>query len=204
GRNDHQVKIRGHRIELGEIENVILKHEDQIKNAVVTVKTFGNKKIIVAYVVPQPSFDKEILKNRLQKSIPNYMFPDYFRELEEIPLTVNGKVNKKALPEILEEDLQDKSKYVAPRNEDEEKMAGLWEEILQLNSVGIHDDFFDLGGNSLMAVRLVAAIRAVFEVEMNLASAFQYTTVEMLVEYLNILKEEDMMEDSDELETSYL
>jgi hypothetical protein len=160
GRIDTQVKIRGFRIELGEIEAVLGKHE-QVKESVVVVREdIPGDKRIVAYVVTKDNsaIDAAALQNYLKKQMPAYMIPSGFVSLEYLPLTVNGKVNKKALPDP-KQFTQIKDEYVAPETEAEQTLAYIWAQVLGQELVGTHDNFFEIGGHSLLAVKLVAAIR---------------------------------------------
>ena len=165
GRKDNQVKIRGHRVELEEIESVILENES-VKNAVVLAKetTEGNKRL-VAYAVPDGKFDKEKIVQYLNSKLPEYMVPLQWVEMESFPLTTNGKVNKKALPDPEASDLVS-NEYVAPRNELEIKLAEIWKTLLHADRVGIHDNFFELGGDSIITIQVMSrARRAGFELK---------------------------------------
>ncbi len=162
GRIDQQVKVRGFRIELGEIESVLSRHP-AIGQAVVTVRedTPGARRM-VAYMVPGPKVEAAKMPNVtelrdfLKVQLPEYMVPALFVPLEALPLTPNGKVNRRALPKPDPSLLRSSKEYVAPRNGDEETMAGIWAEILGVEKVGINDDFFELGGDSLMVIRVVS------------------------------------------------
>jgi amino acid adenylation domain-containing protein len=157
GRNDDQVKIRGYRIELGEIES-ILQQNSLINEAVVLVKEDVNgDKNIVAYITSKEELNSSELRKGLSKQLPDYMIPAHFVQLEELPLTPNGKVDKKALPSPEGLGMSTGVEYVAPRNEVEEKLVGIWEEILGRENIGIDDDFFELGGNSIKAVSVSRA-----------------------------------------------
>jgi amino acid adenylation domain-containing protein/non-ribosomal peptide synthase protein (TIGR01720 family) len=156
GRVDDQVKIRGYRIELGEIEN-ILNESSLVKQGVILAKEDkkGNNRL-VGYVVPEETFDKQAIQIYLQTKLPDYMVPSVWVELEAIPLTSNGKVDKKALPEP---DLADAAVYAAPRNVIEEALATIWRELLGQERVGIYDNFFELGGDSILTIQLVSRMR---------------------------------------------
>ncbi|MFP7658486.1 condensation domain-containing protein, partial [Chryseobacterium proteolyticum] len=154
GRKDHQVKIRGYRIELGEIETAILGFSDQLKQVVLEVKEFNSQKTLVAYYVSKTKIDKADLRSYLQSKLPDYMLPGYYLELDKMPLTPNGKVDKKSLPNISGEDLI-RREYVAPTTDVELQLTKIWEEVLKVDKVGITDNFFELGGNSLVAVQVI-------------------------------------------------
>ncbi|MEM9896903.1 MAG: amino acid adenylation domain-containing protein, partial [Bacteroidota bacterium] len=160
GRMDHQVKIRGYRIELGEIETVLNSYET-IQHAVVIAKEHTGSKQLVAYCVPKKEGEElevEKLKSYLSKSLPEYMIPAFFIPIDEIPLTSNGKTERKALM-VRELEVTSTSEYVAPSTETEKQLAAIWQEVLGVEQVGIHDNFFELGGNSLLAISLVHRIK---------------------------------------------
>ena len=156
GRTDEQVKIRGYRIELGEIETVLLQNE-LVNQAVVIVNPDdqGNKRL-VAYIVPSGAFDRQLLEEYLKARLPVYMVPALWVELTTIPLTANGKVNRKALPQPVADGEIDTTSYVVPRNETEAGLAGIWQELLGISKVGIHDNFFRLGGDSIITIQVVS------------------------------------------------
>ncbi|MCJ8270366.1 MAG: amino acid adenylation domain-containing protein, partial [Psychrosphaera sp.] len=156
GRGDKQVKIRGFRIEPGEVENV-LGQLPSISQAVVIVTTHNDEKVLLAYVVMQPEmdFDSEQLRINLSDKLPAYMLPTSFISIENIPLTANGKLDVKALPMA---EFADVDAYVAPRNLVEQQLCDLWQDVLGLERVGIQDNFFRLGGNSISAMRLSASM----------------------------------------------
>jgi acyl carrier protein len=140
--------------------------------------TLGDKQL-VAYVVPgsQPRGLLTELKGYLQKKLPAYMVPSTFTLLDEVPLTPNGKVNRKALPAPDPSGFRAENAYAEPRTPAEEQLVEIWEEVLGLERVGIHDDFFELGGHSLLATRVVSRVRKVFQVELPLLSLFEEPTI---------------------------
>ncbi|PFL56784.1 non-ribosomal peptide synthetase, partial [Bacillus cereus] len=147
GRIDNQVKIRGFRIELGEIENKLLKHENINEAVVLARETEESEKYICAYVVGNKDIKELNLKGYLRDHLPKYMVPPYIVQMEKMPLTPNGKLDRKALPKpMLEESINE---YEAPRNKMEEILVNVWCDVLKLEKVGINDNFFDLGGHSL-------------------------------------------------------
>ncbi|MGY0035030.1 non-ribosomal peptide synthetase [Pedobacter sp. NJ-S-72] len=152
GRIDDQVKIRGYRIELGEIEHVLNQHPEVQQSVVVAKSDEQGIKRLVGYIVADLNADREDVLSYLREQLPEYMIPVLVR-LDQLPLTANGKTDKKALPEP-DGDLLSNQIYVAPRNDTEQKLAHIWQELLQLKQVGIYDDFFDLGGHSLLIMRV--------------------------------------------------
>jgi amino acid adenylation domain-containing protein len=193
GRIDHQVKIRGFRIELGEIEIQLLKHE-KIKEAVVlpgeppgrNTGIQGEKpgQFLSAYIVSEGEFTIPALKEYLSKELPGYMIPSHFVRVEKIPLTPNGKVDRKALPGVGAQ-ISTGVKFAPPRNDIEEKIANIWKEVLQLNRVGIHENFFDLGGTSLDVIRVNMKLKECFNENEAVMLMFRYTTISSFARYLD-------------------
>ncbi|MEO7769280.1 MAG: amino acid adenylation domain-containing protein, partial [Ferruginibacter sp.] len=184
GRADNQVKIRGYRIELGEIETM-LHQSNLVSQAVVLAKEDKNDdKRLVGYIVPEGFFDREGILTFLKEKLPEYMVPSVLMELESFPLTANGKIDRNALPDPDAAGLLT-DQYVAPRNDVEAKLAALWQDILDVDQLGVNDDFFELGGHSLLAVRLVSAIRKAFVVEMPISDIFDFPTVALLAAQLS-------------------
>ncbi len=184
GRADNQVKIRGYRIELGEIESVLQKC-GLVSQAVVLAKDDKQEnKRLIAYIVAENSYDKEGMISYLHEKLPEYMIPSLFMEMENFPLTPNGKVDRNALPDPDASELLS-DQYIAPRNDVEATLAEIWQEVLEVDKVGITNDFFELGGHSLLAVRLVSSIRKAFKVEMPISDIFDYPTVEQLATRLS-------------------
>jgi len=183
GRNDEQLKIRGYRIELGEIDSIVLQQEG-VKSCCVVAKTSpDNSKYLVGYVVAEGVLDKEVLQTELKRQLPGYMVPQLWVELEELPLTSNGKIDRKSLPDP---ELSDRftQEYVAPRNKTEELLAEIWQELLVVERIGVHDNFFDLGGHSLLAIRLVSRIQEKMSKQISMAQIFECNTLEQLSEVL--------------------
>ncbi|WBW95743.1 non-ribosomal peptide synthetase [Oceanirhabdus sp. W0125-5] len=183
GRVDNQVKIRGYRIELGEIENRLLSHKN-INQAVVLARgTDNNEKYLCAYVNCKEEIDNSLLRDYLKESLPEYMVPSYFIQIDELPLTVNGKINTKALPKP---DINERmiTKYIAPTNEIEEKLVELWCQILGVDKIGINDNFFDLGGHSLKAIVLINKIHKELNVQIPLKELFKNSTIKEISEYI--------------------
>ncbi|PEB43792.1 non-ribosomal peptide synthetase, partial [Bacillus thuringiensis] len=183
GRIDHQVKIRGYRIELGEIENV-LKKQIGVKDTVVLDRedADGNK-YLCGYIVKELDVSIEGIKAGARAELPEYMVPNIMVEIDEIPLTANGKIDRKVLLNI--EVVPSKSnEYEAPRNDIEGKLVRMWEDILGIDRVGIHDNFFELGGHSLKATVLSGRIRKELEVEVGIGNIFENPTIIGLAEYI--------------------
>ena len=179
GRIDNQVKIRGYRIELGEIEAALSNHEGVRHCVVATRKEHTGDARLLAYVVPnddrRPAIDD--LRGHLRRTLPDYMIPAAFAFLEAIPLTPNGKVDRNALP-LPGADLSDLNVgYVAPRNQVEQVMAEIWSEVLAVKKVGVFDHFFEIGGHSLSATRLIARLKSVFQIDFPLRSIFIEPTI---------------------------
>lgn len=191
GRNDHQVKIRGYRIELGEIENQLLSHERIIEAIVIDKTDLNGDKYLCAYLVVdidqiegEDGLSVPELRGYLAQVLPEYMIPSYFIHLDEIPLTPNGKINRKALPEP-DGNLVIETEYVAPRNETEEKLTGIWADLLGVNQVGINDNFFALGGQSFKAMLISSRILTEFDVKIAVREMFEKPTVKELALHVN-------------------
>ena len=179
GRADHQVKLRGFRIELGEIEAVLSRHPG-VREAVVVLREDGPRdRRLVAYLVVigdarQVTGDVRALA---RESLPDYMVPSAFVVLPSLPLTANGKVDRRALPAADEHRPDLASAFLPPRTETEATLARFWSEVLRVEKVGVHDNFFDLGGHSLAATEIVARIRAAYGVDLTLRTLFEAPTV---------------------------
>lgn len=185
GRVDGQVKIRGHRIESGEIENRLLRHPG-VKKAVVTAREKENgDKYLCAYVVPHPDALLELskLKKYLAGQLPRYMVPTFLVQLKEIPVTASGKINRNALPPP---EMETGKEYTAPRDEIEKKLGTLWAETLNIKEeeTGIDTDFFDSGGHSLIATRLISKIHKDLNAKISLDTLFQNPTIRELAGYI--------------------
>jgi amino acid adenylation domain-containing protein len=179
GRRDDQVKIRGHRIEIGEIENALFRANDQLHQVAVAVKHVNNKPVLAAYYVAAENIHKASLREGLAKLLPDYMMPSFFVRVNALPLTPNGKVNKKALPDVSQADLIRKT-YVAPQNHTQQRLSAIWQQVLGVEEVGILDDFFELGGNSLLLTRVASAIRTEFSIDAPVKLLFDNTTISAL------------------------
>lgn len=184
GRADDQVKIRGFRIELGELENVLTNHTDATQ-VVVLMHEEEDVKDLTAFLVIDKAISQEELRTTLLRSFPEYMIPSAFIQISKMPLTTHGKVNKKELLEIREQELLKTVKYVAPRNELEEKIATIWEKLFEKDKIGIKDDFFLLGGHSIKLIKLINHYQSVFGVKLELNQFFINTTVESQANIIN-------------------
>ncbi|WP_445627752.1 amino acid adenylation domain-containing protein [Nostoc sp. DSM 114167] len=196
GRIDDLVKIRGFRVELGEVEAVLSKHP-QINQAV--AKVYGEsarEKYLVAYFVPivGETITVEQLRAFLTKQLPDYMIPSAFVEMESFPLTPNGKVNRRALPEPTTSRPELSQTFVEPRTPTEEILAGIWRDVLGLERVGIYDNFFDLGGHSLLATQVIALTRKAFGIELPLLSLFESPAIAPLAQKIATAKAPDRQE----------
>ena len=186
GRNDFQVKVRGFRIELGEIETVLREHES-VREAIVAVRTDARgETYLAAYVVTAhgPLSMGGELRTFLRKKLPEYMLPSVYIVLDKLPLSPNGKIDRRALPgpEVVERELD--APYVAPRNPIEEVLSEIFAEVLRLERVGINDNFFELGGHSLLATQLVSRVRKDFQPDLPLRKIFEAPTVAALAALL--------------------
>ena len=176
GRMDRQVKIRGFRIELGEIETRLLRHE-QIKEAVVLVKEDQHTgKYLCAYLVAVENLNIVALREYLTAELPDYMVPSHFIQLEAMPLNVNGKIDKKALPEPDPDSIFHGGEYAAPRNQAEEELVRIWQEVLGIGRIGINDNFFVLGGDSIKAIQVSARLQKL-HLAVNLKDLFRHPTI---------------------------
>jgi amino acid adenylation domain-containing protein len=177
GRTDHQVKIRGFRIELGDIETVMRQHSG-ISEAVATARenANGEKRLVAYYVAKTPNFDSGELREILKAKLPSYMIPSVFVPLKELPLTPNGKVDMKRLP-APDEAAPASKNCVAPRTDEEAGIAEIWREVLSLKQVGVEDNFFESGGDSLSATRAFARINKKFGSGITLREMFDHPTI---------------------------
>lgn len=184
GRKDHQIKLRGFRIELGEIETHLLEYSQDFKQVVVDAKSVNGEQALVAYIATTNTPDKSELRNYLQKKIPDYMIPDFYTILDSIPLNSNGKIDRKALPDITETDLQRKE-YIPPTNKVQEILVAIWEEVLGIEPVGITENFFELGGHSLKVIQVINRLKKQHNLKISIVDFFANPTVVSLENKLN-------------------
>jgi amino acid adenylation domain-containing protein len=192
GRIDDQVKIRGYRIELGEIEATLGEHP-MVREAVAMARedTPGDRRLVAYIVLAQVTSQKaEELRNFLKGKLPEPMIPSALVFLESLPVTPNGKVDRKALPAPDQSRPELERAFVAPRIPLEERLARIWGEVLKLEKVGIHDNFFDLGGNSLLATQVISRIRTALDAEVPLRAMFEAPTMAELAAVISDLKQE--------------
>ncbi len=175
GRRDEQIKIRGFRVELGEIEAALASYEGIREQVVIMREDQPGDRRLTAYVVADQPLSAADLRQYLQAKLPPYMVPAAFVELPALPLTANGKIDRRALP-APDQSNTDLDAYTAGRNAFEEEVIRIWSEVLLVDPVGAHDNFFDLGGHSLLAIRLVSKLRESFKVEISLRTLFEQPT----------------------------
>jgi amino acid adenylation domain-containing protein len=186
GRTDYQVKIRGYRLELGEIERCLAASEG-VKEAVVTARSDETgEKYLCAYVVTQnePGINVSLLRQKLAARLPGHMIPSYFIKIDRIPMTTSGKVDRRALPEPDTTRPQLTSDYLAAGTEMEKLIADTWQNVLNVDKIGINDNFFDLGGNSVNLVKVIVTLRKILNREIPTQSLFQYPTVYLLARHI--------------------
>lgn len=182
GRIDHQVKIRGFRIELGEVESVLRQHSRINETVVVAREDTPGDKRVVAYFVPANGAGPTSaeLRTFLKEKLPEYMLPSVFVALKSMPLTPNGKVDRRALPAPVHADLASQSTFAAPRDSLESELVQIWETVLGVRPVGVKDNYFELGGHSLLAVKLMNRIEQAFDKTLPIATLLQAPTIEQL------------------------
>ena len=188
GRQDSQVKVRGFRIELGEIEATLARHPGVKNNAVVAKADSNDTKTLIAYFVARetvPSVSE--LRAFLNARLPDYMVPSTFVELATLPLTANGKIDKRALPEPGKARPTLSTAYEAPSSTTEKQLEKIWANVLGSDKVGVNDDFFDLGGHSLLAIQVMARINGQFKINVPLRTLFECSTIKKLAEKVDAL-----------------
>lgn len=183
-RNDNQLKIRGYRIEPREIEKA-LEELPQVKNAIVNVFAQGADKSLCAYLVMDAELDIQAIRTYLYSKVPDYMMPSYFVRIERIPITTNGKINKKALPDPLVYGSRIANEYVAPENETEATLVSIWEEVLNRKEIGTTENFFELGGDSIKAIGLLHRVQKQFSLQIKVIDFFTRPTVKLLAEEID-------------------
>ncbi len=186
GRADRQIKIRGFRVEPGEIEH-LLSQQSKIQQAVVIAKNGDVEHVqLIAYLVStsDETFSLEAVKQAVRQTFPDFMVPSTFIQLDIIPLTPNGKIDFKALPEPQIADSQRQTKFVSPTNAVEEQLLSIWKKLLSIEKISIHDNFFELGGHSLLSIRLFNQLAEMFDKKLPLSVLFQAPTIKDLAEVI--------------------
>ncbi|MFT7032591.1 MAG: amino acid adenylation domain-containing protein, partial [Cyclobacteriaceae bacterium] len=185
GRKDNQIKLRGFRIELGEIEGVLSSIKGVRNSCVVVHQGKGRKKELVGFVVPESNLDNAFLQKELSKRLPENMVPRLWVELERLPLTINGKIDKRAL---LQYDWNCNDEFIAPKGDTEEKLVEIWSEILQCeeDSISVETNFFDLGGNSIAAMQITTAINKNYGIQLELQEIFRLKTIRELSNLIDL------------------
>lgn len=200
GRIDEQVKIRGFRVEPGEVENALVEHPE-IEIGVVLARNFNIGKQLIAFYSSKNKLEESELKKFLLKRIPEYMVPISFIQLDHIPMTPGGKVNKRKLRDV-KIDLSGSSKYVAPKTEMQNKLVNLWGNVLGVKEIGITHNFFEMGGNSIMATQLISKINKELKQSLSLTALFENPDIERLSEMITELQLIKNSEDDEvEMET---
>ncbi|MEW6234512.1 MAG: amino acid adenylation domain-containing protein [Candidatus Omnitrophota bacterium] len=193
GRRDDQVKVRGFRIECGEIEHHLLQHPKINGAAVVVRDAADGAKELIGYIAASEVLDAAALKDYLAKTLPDYMIPTRWAQLDAMPLSPSGKVDRKALPAPEAFALGSKTEYAAPRNETEAVMAKIWQDVLGRKTVGIHERFFEIGGDSIKAIQTVSRLRQA-GVALEMKDLFQSPTIAALAGKTRAAKKEVMQE----------
>jgi tyrocidine synthetase III len=184
GRNDDQIKIRGHRIEVSEIELTLVKVPGVLDCAVRAWQDKRGASELVAYVVLNHEISQEAIRIRLREYLPEYMIPGHIVFLEKLPLSPNGKIDRNALPPLTGKNAGNETPHVGARNQLEAKLAEIWSDVLGTTRIAIHSNFFHLGGHSLSTIRVVNQVRSKLGLEIRIADIFKYPTIAMLAEVL--------------------
>lgn len=183
GREDNQIKLRGFRIELGEIVSVMRAHP-QVDDAVVTLQGEGRDKRLIAHIGAATRLDERTLRAYLNERLPDYMVPAVLIVMRQLPVAAGGKIDRAALPEAAAMSVGSGGRSATARNAHEETLVGIWKDVLELATVGVHDNFFDLGGHSLLATRVVARIESIFQIEMAIRTLFIAPTIAQLATHI--------------------
>ncbi|NJK49493.1 AMP-binding protein, partial [Candidatus Gracilibacteria bacterium] len=187
GRIDHQVKVRGFRIELGEIEAVLNQHPEVKECVVINREDVPGKNQLIAYIVYKQEKVVTVteLRHFLEEKLPLYLVPTNFVTIDAMPLSPNGKIDRRSLPvpNNLRPELE--VNYVIPQTEVQQAIADVWQKVLALEKVGIHDNFFEIGGHSLLLIQVNSKLCQLFNIELSIVEMFRYPTISSLSEYLN-------------------
>ncbi|AOY79166.2 amino acid adenylation domain-containing protein [Moorena producens JHB] len=191
GRIDNQVKIRGLRIELGEIEATLIQYPEVAEVVVIVREDNPGNKQLVAYIVPNSELTIRNLRDFLKSKLPHYMVPSAFVLLEAMPLTPNGKVDRRALPAPDTSSWVSETSFVAPRNSMELELTEIWSEVLGVSPIGVHDNLIELGGHSLLAIKIIGLVRSRLLVELPLNSLFEFPTVAELAKVVTEVRDSE-------------
>jgi hypothetical protein len=186
---DQQVKIRGHRVELGEIEIVLNEHPEVGQGVVLMREAASGNNVLVAYVIPRAGQRPvaEELRGYLQEKLPEYMVPSHFMFMTGFPQTPNGKIDRNAFPAPVLEAAGGEKGAERPATDTEENLAAIWRELIGTRRIGRHDNFFNIGGHSLLAMQLVSRVRKRFAVDLVLKNIFERQTLAGLAEMIDAL-----------------
>ena len=201
GRKDSQVKINGYRIELGEVEKAVLKCSHVQEAAVFSLKDKEDATFIAAYVVGK-TLDIQELRSELAQRLPVFMHPAYLVKVNKMPLTSNGKIDQKSLPSPEKEIVLNHHSHVAPQSHIEKKLVEIWEQVLGRHSISIHENFFEIGGNSIKIVKMVEQVRNNCQVEFSVMAAFQYPNIAALARHINAIGATDTIDPNEEIKRS--
>ena len=190
GRKDHQVKVRGYRVELGEIESVLEEIKEIRKAVVITKENSRGIHQLVAYTILDKPIDSLTIQQKLRKNLPEYMIPRIYIPLDAMPITVNGKIDRKALSAINPDNNQE---YVEPSSETEIKLGQIWKEVLKTEKIGVTDNFFELGGNSISAIKIILGIRRELDVEIDIKSLFEFNTIADLALHIDFSVQQEQL-----------
>lgn len=193
GRLDAQVKIRGYRIELSEISNVLIEHPYIEDAESIVIENEKGEKEIASYIVTTVTLKIADLRNFLKAYLPDYMLPAYFVHLDSFPLTQNGKINKDELPSPYSSQKYEGNEYIAPSNDLEMKLAEIWGEILHRDKIGVNDNFFEVGGNSMRIMQLSNRVNEVFDRKDEVILFFENTTIKSYAAYIDGYEREDQL-----------
>ncbi|RYZ59042.1 MAG: amino acid adenylation domain-containing protein, partial [Chitinophagaceae bacterium] len=202
GRIDDQVKIRGYRIEPGEVQAAILQHPSVQHCLVMAKQNKVGDKLLVTYVVSEGEVDRTGLLRFLQGHLPDYMIPSRIVPLTTLPLTSNGKIDRQALPDVVSKRPDLPVLYKVPQTVTEKRIATLWETLLDLDKVGVNDNFFSLGGSSLLAIKTIAQLKSLYNYDLPVTKLYQLGTVGRLAQALDISEEETPLPVTEALHTS--
>ncbi|WP_241480031.1 phosphopantetheine-binding protein, partial [Kordia jejudonensis] len=178
---------RGYRIELGEIDSILNKSEHIKKGVTLAQKDDSGTARLLSYIIPANTYDQAEVQSYLSASLPSYMVPAMLITLDAFPVTSNGKIDKKNL--LARETIVISTvEYVAPRNEIEETLAAMWKKVLKMHKIGVYDNFFQIGGNSIDVIKLVAEIQKEFQIDIPLRVLFDVNTIADLTKYIKLVQ----------------